>query len=64
MKTFIINIYRWDDKDRPNIVGTIEEVGVGGKQAFENIDDLWAILNPFKKCIATRRVSRKKRTKV
>lgn len=27
------------------LVGLVEEVGVSGKKAFNNLDDLWEILN-------------------
>jgi hypothetical protein len=29
-------------------VGVVEEVGVDGKKAFHNYDELWEILNPKK----------------
>jgi hypothetical protein len=41
---YIIRIYRRDKKNPTLIVGTVEKVGVEGKRAFENFDELWAIL--------------------
>ncbi len=42
---YIIRIYR-REKDNPRLlVGLIEEIGVSGKKAFNNLDDLWEILN-------------------
>ncbi len=46
---YIVRIYR-REKDNPRLlVGLIEEVGVSGKKAFNNLDDLWEILNRQKK---------------
>jgi hypothetical protein len=42
---YIIRIYR-REKDNPRkLVGVVEEVGVQGKKAFTDLDDLWEILN-------------------
>ncbi len=42
---YIVRIYRFE-KDKPkSIVGTVEEVGIEGKSAFTNLDELWKILN-------------------
>lgn len=45
MKTYIIRIYRHDMADSRFIVGTVEKVGVHGKMAFSNRDELWEIIN-------------------
>lgn len=45
MKTYIIRIYRHSDKDSRLIVGTVEKVGLHGKMAFSNRDELWEIMN-------------------
>ena len=45
MKTYIIRIYRHDMADSRFIVGTVEKVGVHGKMAFSNRDELWDIMN-------------------
>ncbi len=48
---YIVRIYR-REKDNPRmLVGLVEEVGVSGKKAFNNLDDLWEILNR-KDCVA------------
>lgn len=45
MDNYIVRIYR-REKDNPRmLVGLVEEVGVSGKKAFNNLDDLWEILN-------------------
>ncbi len=45
MDNYIVRIYR-RAKDNPRLlVGLVEEVGVSGKKAFNNLDDLWEILN-------------------
>ena len=46
MNSYIVRIYR-QDKDKPRLlVGVVEEVGVKGKKAFTNLDELWGILSP------------------
>ena len=48
MKKYIVSIYR-EKPNRPrSIIGIVEEVGVDGKRAFQNYDELWEILNPKK----------------
>jgi predicted transcriptional regulator YdeE len=43
--SYVVRVYR-QEKDNPRkLVGVVEEVGVKGKRAFTNIDDLWVILN-------------------
>ncbi|HAM49823.1 MAG TPA: hypothetical protein DCP92_03710 [Nitrospiraceae bacterium] len=45
MDNYIVRIYR-RQKDNPRVlVGLVEEVGTTGKKAFNDIDDLWEILN-------------------
>jgi hypothetical protein len=42
---YVIRIYR-REKDNPRkLVGVVEEVGVQGKKAFTDLEDLWEILN-------------------
>jgi len=49
LKKYIVSVYR-DDKNKPrSIVGVVEEVGIEGKKAFTNFDELWEILNSAKK---------------
>jgi hypothetical protein len=46
MNTYVIRVYRSHDNESRLLVGVVEEVGVEGKKAFNNFDELWAILNP------------------
>ena len=46
MNTYVFRVYR-SDEDKPHLlVGVVEEVGIEGKKAFNNLEELWAILNP------------------
>lgn len=46
MDSFIVRIYRYE-KNRPQrLMGIVEKVGVDGKRAFTQYDELWEILNP------------------
>ena len=41
---YVVRIYRFK-RDKPrNLIGVVEEVGVKGKKAFTNYDELWDIL--------------------
>ena len=42
---FIVRIYRFEKDNPKSLVGVVEEVGVKGKKAFTNYDELWEILN-------------------
>jgi len=44
MKTYIVRIYRFKKDNPRSLVGVVEEVGVKGKKAFTNYDELWDIL--------------------
>lgn len=44
MKTYVVRIYRFDKKHPRSLVGVVEEVGLKGKKAFTNYDELWEIL--------------------
>ena len=48
MKSYIVRIYRYKDKKPRTIVGVVEEVGVKGKMAFTDVDELWEILRSVK----------------
>jgi hypothetical protein len=67
MKTYIVRIYRFEDKKPLNLVGVVEEVGVEGRKAFSNYDELWNILkvSPFsptsRKKEKTKRIGKAKR---
>lgn len=43
MKSFVVRIYRLQKKKPRMLVGVLEEVGVKGRKAFTNIDELWEI---------------------
>ena len=44
LANYIVRIYRLDKKSPRHLVGVVEEVGVKGKKAFTNYDELWEIL--------------------
>ena len=44
MKTYILRIYRSEDENPFALVGVVEEVGVAGRKAFTNYEELWRIL--------------------
>ena len=48
MKSYVVRIYRYKDKKPRTIVGVVEEVGVKGKMAFTDVDELWEILRSVK----------------
>jgi hypothetical protein len=41
---YIVRIYRFDTNNPRHLVGVVEEVGIKGKKAFTNYDELWDIL--------------------
>jgi hypothetical protein len=45
MENYIVRIYRREEDNPRILVGVVEEVGVEGKKAFTNLEELWAILN-------------------
>lgn len=49
MDYYIVRIYRKGKNIPHNLLGVVEGVGIQGKKAFTNLDELWAILNPVKK---------------
>ena len=49
MNRYLLRIYR-KAEDNPHIlIGIVEEIGKSEKRAFNNLDELWDILNPGKK---------------
>ena len=47
--SYLVRIYRYA-KDNPwSLVGLVEEIGIKGKKAFTNYDELWEILNNTQK---------------
>lgn len=45
MDNYIVRIYRREGKGSKKIIGIVEQVGAKERLAFQNIDELWAILN-------------------
>jgi hypothetical protein len=43
LKSFVVRIYRFKKKKPRMLVGVVEEVGVKGRKAFTNLDELWEI---------------------
>jgi hypothetical protein len=57
LTTYIVRFYGFV-KNRPRrLVGVVEEVGVKGRKAFTNYDELWDIL------ISSRTITQKQRRK-
>ena len=54
---YIVRIYRFDKKNPHHLVGVVEEIGVKGKKAFTNYDELWEIV------ISSKRISQKQKQK-
>jgi len=54
---YVIRIYRFKENNPRQLVGVVEEVGVRGKKAFTNYDELWEIL------ISSRSISQKRKQK-
>ena len=49
MNSYIVRIYRKAENNPRMLVGVVEEIGKMEKRAFNNLDELWAILNPERK---------------
>jgi hypothetical protein len=41
---YVLRIYRFDKNNPRHLVGVVEAVGIKGKKAFTNYDELWDIL--------------------
>jgi hypothetical protein len=52
---YVVRIYRFKENNPRSLVGVVEEVGIKGKKAFTNYDELWEILNFPKNTKAWRR---------
>ena len=48
MKSYIVRVYRCQEKIPRSLVGVVEEVGAKGKKAFTNLDELWEIMSSIK----------------
>lgn len=44
MDHYILRVYRFGKKDGRKLVGTIERVGVPGKMAFTDYEELWSVI--------------------
>jgi hypothetical protein len=49
MNSYLVRIYRKAENNPRVLVGVTEEVGVKEKKAFNNLNELWEILNPTRK---------------
>jgi hypothetical protein len=59
LANYIVRIYRLDKKNPRHLVGVVEEVGVKGKKAFTNYDELWDIIISSKRMNRDRKKVRK-----
>jgi hypothetical protein len=48
MESYLVRIYRREEDNPRLLVGVVEEPGVNEKKAFQNLYELWNILNPIK----------------
>ena len=46
---YIVRVYRYNKSNSRCFAGTVEKVGMEGKQAFSNLEELWKILMKTKK---------------
>ncbi len=44
LANYVVRIYRFEKDNPHHLVGVVEEVGIKGKKAFTNYDELWEIL--------------------
>jgi hypothetical protein len=49
MENYIVRIYQRKEDDPYAYVGVVEEVGMKGKKAFTNVEELYEILKPKNK---------------
>jgi len=49
MNSYLVRIYRKAEDNPRMLVGVVEEIGKVEKRAFNNLDELWDILNPQRK---------------
>jgi hypothetical protein len=48
-ESYIVRIYRYEKDNPDRLVGLVEEVGIGRRQGFTGIEELWGILNSARK---------------
>lgn len=58
MESYIVRIYRRQEKHPREVVGIVEEVEAEEKKAFKNMDELMEILASVKTRAKTRRTPR------
>jgi hypothetical protein len=46
MNSYVIRIYRRAENNPRMLIGVVEEIGKTEKRAFNNLNELWDILNP------------------
>ena len=46
MNSYLVRIYRRGEDNPRMLVGIVEEIGKAEKRAFNNLDELWDIMNP------------------
>jgi len=46
-RTYIINIYRYEENEPDSLVGIVKDVEKGSTDKFNNINELWIALKPF-----------------
>jgi hypothetical protein len=49
MDSYLVRIYRKAENNPRMLIGVVEEVGANDKKAFNNLYELWDILNPIRK---------------
>jgi len=49
MTSYLVRIYRRAENNPRMLIGVVEEIGKTEKRAFNNLDELWDILNPERK---------------
>ena len=49
MDSYLVRIYRKAENNPRMLIGVVEEVGAKDKKAFNNLYELWDILNPIRK---------------
>ncbi len=49
MDSYLVRIYRREEDNPRLLVGVVEEPGANEKKAFQNLYELWDILNPIRK---------------
>lgn len=57
VNNYIVRIYRYDKDNPRRLVGVVEQVGVEGKKAFHNLDELWTILSSARSKLPMKRKS-------